>query len=106
MFDAEPHMTVRRASNAAAVSYGSAHRILRKDLKFHPCKLQLVQELLPTDHAARLTFAQGQLAATEQDSTLLENLFFIAFAFVFLIYAKRKTAITNNLALRHAYLPS
>jgi hypothetical protein len=76
MLEEDPHLSVRRTANAADVSVGTAHAIMRGDIHFHPYKLQLVQELLPHDHAARIRFAEGQLAAIEGDPHLLENLVF------------------------------
>lgn len=51
-----PALSVRKRARAVNVLRSSLHRILRKDLCLHPYKIQLVQELKPTDGAQRLNF--------------------------------------------------
>lgn len=51
-----PDLSVRKRAHALNVPRSSLHRILRKDLKLHPYKIQLVQELKPQDAGQRLQF--------------------------------------------------
>ena len=53
----DPKTSIRKRSTQLGVSYSSVQRILTKDLKMHPYKVQLTQELKPTDNQARLDYA-------------------------------------------------
>jgi hypothetical protein len=61
LFVQNPHMSTRRAANALPISRSSIQRILKEDLKFHPYKLQHVQELKPQDLERRVEFTTSQL---------------------------------------------
>lgn len=50
-FETHPHDSVRK--NGLGLAKSTLHEILRKDLKWHPYKIQLLQELYPSDHIAR-----------------------------------------------------
>jgi hypothetical protein len=53
----EPQTFTRRRSRELGLSRTSLRRILTKDLKMFPYKIQLVQKLKPTDHPQRLNYA-------------------------------------------------
>lgn len=53
----DPQMSTRKRSSVLNISRRSLQRILNLDLKLHPYKLQLTQELKDSDFIARLTFA-------------------------------------------------
>lgn len=57
----DPQLSTRKRSAELTISRTSLRRILTKDLKFHPYKLQLVQELKPNDHHLRRAFAERML---------------------------------------------
>lgn len=52
----DPDLSIRKRASALNVHRSSLHRILRKDLKLQPYKIQLVQELKPQDPIQRLEF--------------------------------------------------
>lgn len=54
---ANPRMSERKRSSTLGVTRSTLQRILRLDLKLHPYKIQLVQELKATDFESRLRFA-------------------------------------------------
>ncbi|RVE40724.1 hypothetical protein evm_014625 [Chilo suppressalis] len=54
-------MSTRKRSSVLNISRRSLQRILNLDLKLHPYKLQLTQELKDSDFIARLTFANEML---------------------------------------------
>lgn len=56
-----PQVSTRKRSAALNLSRRSLQRILKLDLKLHPYKLQLTQELKDTDFGARLAFAEEML---------------------------------------------
>jgi len=53
-----PRRSVRKIAAAVRLSRECVRRILYVDLKFHPYKLQIVQELKENDHQLRLEFCQ------------------------------------------------
>ena len=73
-FTARPHSSTRR--NATGLSQPTVQRILRQDLRWHPYRIQLLQELGANDHTARLAFAESQLNALQENPGLLGNLVF------------------------------
>lgn len=56
-----PGLSIPKRSQQLGISQTSLHRILHKDLNMHAYKVQLVQELKPTDHAQRRTFVNWVL---------------------------------------------
>uniref|UniRef100_A0A2H1WPX1 SFRICE_035473 n=1 Tax=Spodoptera frugiperda TaxID=7108 RepID=A0A2H1WPX1_SPOFR len=56
-------LSISRRSQQLGLSKSTAMRILRKDLALKPYKIQLVQELMLTDHSNRRKFAQNNLLA-------------------------------------------
>ena len=74
-FSDDPHSSQRRAANHLDISRTTIRRIL-KDLKWHPYKLQLVQQLHPTDKMGRMTFAEQELDRISQDPNRLLRIAF------------------------------
>lgn len=56
-----PGQSTRKRSAELSVSRTTLRRILKKDLKLHPYKLQLVQHLKPNDHNLRRHFVETML---------------------------------------------
>ena len=52
----DKNLSIRKRASALNLDKSSLLRILHKDLKLHPYKIQLVQELKPQDAGQRLTF--------------------------------------------------
>lgn len=52
----EPAKPLKRLSQEIGLSYGTCHKILKKDLNMHPYKMQAHQALLPADHPRRLAY--------------------------------------------------
>ncbi|XP_046962436.1 uncharacterized protein LOC124531912 [Vanessa cardui] len=67
----DPQQSSRKRSAELAISRTSLRRILTKDLKLHPYKLQLVQELKPNDHHLRLAFAETMLERFQSLNNIL-----------------------------------
>ena len=65
--DDQPRLSTRRRSMQLQMSRTSLQRILTKDLKYHPYKIQLTQELHPTDYQKRLDFATRFLQLAENE---------------------------------------
>lgn len=61
----DPNLSIRKRAVALNVHRSSLCRILHKDLKLHPYKIQLVQELKPQDAGQRLAFV-NQMIFSEQ----------------------------------------
>lgn len=68
-----PHRSVRKVAAAVGVSRRSVQRILH-ELKFHPYKLQLVQELKPNDHLVRRQFCETVMNKINENADFIENL--------------------------------
>ena len=52
------------------------HNVLRKHLKFHPYKLQILQEITQEDKVARKEFAMTMLDRVDQDNDFLARIMF------------------------------
>lgn len=72
---ANPHSSLRRLSLQTGVSVTSVYRILQSQ-KFHPYKLQIVQQLLPGDLVARTEFSQAQILMHAQNQNFYDFLVF------------------------------
>lgn len=57
----DPRRSVRKRASVLQLHRSTVFRILTNDLKLHPFKTQLVQELKETDYPIRLTFANLML---------------------------------------------
>ena len=68
-----PLRSVRRHSQVLNISDRSVRRILHLDLKFHPYKLQVVQQLLERDLQARQTFCTQLLEVIDTEPDFLNN---------------------------------
>ncbi|PNF19588.1 hypothetical protein B7P43_G17141 [Cryptotermes secundus] len=68
-----PHRSVRKVAAAVIVSHRSVQRIFY-ELKFHPYKLQLVQELKNNDHLLRRQFGYLKSVVYNTRSTTLAEL--------------------------------
>jgi hypothetical protein len=53
-----PKRSIRKRAAALHMSASTVRRILVKDLKFHPYKISVCQQLLPGDYRQRVEFAQ------------------------------------------------
>ncbi|PSN41601.1 hypothetical protein C0J52_17604, partial [Blattella germanica] len=69
-----PRRSIRKQSAAVGMSRESVRRILRLDLKFHPYKLQIVQELKENDYQLRLGFCQEMITKINNDDEFLNKL--------------------------------
>lgn len=61
--------------NFTGLSYGSAQRVVKKRLHFHPYKVSVVQELLPIDYGKRLHYCQW-FNDNIRDDNILDKSFF------------------------------
>ena len=69
-----PRRSVRKVAAAVRLSRECVRQILHVDLKFHPCKLQIVQELKENDHQLRLEFCQQIMTNINEDTEFLDKL--------------------------------
>ena len=74
-FEEDPHTSIRRASLALGMSRTTVQIILR-DLKWHPYKVHVVQELSEEHYASRLDFATDELERIREDPLRLQSLAF------------------------------
>lgn len=70
-----PRMSLRARSSALGIARSTLHEIIKKKLKFHPYKIQIIQKLNENDYQTRLTYAERMLATFSTD-TRLRNIFF------------------------------
>jgi len=68
-----PRRSVRKLAAAVRLSRECVRRSLHVDLKFHPYKLQIVQEL-ENDHQLRLEFCQQVTTNINEDNKFLDKL--------------------------------
>ena len=66
-----PQRSARRQAAALQISDRSVRRILHQELKFHPYKLMVVQQLQPRDYHQRLTFAERMLEILAEDPLVI-----------------------------------
>ena len=67
--------STRKRASQLTISQSTICRILKKDLKLKPYKIQLTQQLLPNDHHQRLEYSESFLRLCE-DVTFFENIIF------------------------------
>ena len=65
---ASPRRSARRQALALGMSRRSLHRILHDELKFHPYKIMIVQQLAKRDFAQRRDFCENMLAILTEDA--------------------------------------
>lgn len=70
----DPSVSTRRRSAQLGMSRTSLQRILKRDLKMFPYKIQMVQQLLPQDHQARLQYAIRFSQIARENDNFLNNL--------------------------------
>lgn len=73
-FDAQPHLSIRRAARQLNLSRGFEWRVLRRRL--YPFKAQLLHELKPEDYARRVQFCKDELAWIRANPSHLQFLVF------------------------------
>jgi len=69
-----PRRSIRKQAAAVEISRESVRRILHLDLKFHPYKLQVVQQLKENDYQLRLEFCQQMITNINNDDEFLSKL--------------------------------
>lgn len=72
-FSENPSCSTRRASSALEISRSTLQRILKKDLKLFPYKIQMFQELSENDASRRLEFANRALRYIEDEVETLKR---------------------------------
>ncbi len=73
---ASPGRSARKQSVALQIPRTSLRRIIKDDLNMHPYKLQITQELLPSDRPKRFEFCTQMLDLLEEKEVNLEDIFF------------------------------
>ena len=63
-----PRKSIRVASNDLAIPRSTVHKVLHKRLRFHACKLQIVQALKPDDQPLRAAFPEEILQRIDDDN--------------------------------------
>ena len=72
----EPQMSIRVRARKLDLSRATLQRILRQDLKLHPYKPRLLQELSEEDFAHRMTFSEEMIHYLDNDEEFLNHLVF------------------------------
>ena len=72
----EPQLSVRARAHRLHLSSSNVQRILRSDLKLHPYKPRLLQELSDEDFAHRMTFCEEIVELLDSDADFLNKLVF------------------------------
>ena len=67
----EPNTSIRHRSQQLGIKQSTLFNILHKDLHLKAYKIQLTQQLLPTDHGLRRAFVNWALAAKEENDDFL-----------------------------------
>ena len=70
-----PKTSTRKRASQLNISQTTLCRILKKDLKLKPYKIQLTQQLLPNDPHQRLEYSESFLSLCE-DAIFIENVIF------------------------------
>jgi hypothetical protein len=71
-----PTTSIRRIAHELNASTMSVQRVLRKDLKLYPYKMEIVQELTNEDRATRVQFAIDMLEVMDEDPDFIGNIMF------------------------------
>ena len=71
-----PTKSVRKAAGELNMPKTTVHDVLRKRLKLHPYKVQLLQAVLPTDKPRRADFTNDMLNRIEHDNQFLQKIWF------------------------------
>lgn len=75
-FTHSPTISIRASAKQLLIPRSTVHKILRKNLKLYPYKLQLVQALEPNDRPRRTEFAFDMLEQIAEDPNFLNLICF------------------------------
>jgi hypothetical protein len=82
-----PQRSARKHAAALNLNRTTVCRILHRDSKFHPYKIQVVQELKPPDYVARQQFCEKMIEKINDDPNFVNNFFMSdEFHFPLLLY--------------------
>jgi len=73
-FEKSPRRSVRKQAAALDLRRTTVCRILHNDLNFQPYKIQIVQELKPTDYMARLEFCKKMMEKINGNPNFIDSL--------------------------------
>ena len=76
IFNEQPRTSIRVASQQVPVSVGTVHKIIRKQLKFYPYKIQMMHALKEADYQKHQQFALTFLRRIEENPEYLNTIFF------------------------------
>jgi hypothetical protein len=71
-----PTTSIRRIAHELNASTTTVQRVLRKDLKLYPYKMEVVQDLSDEDRATRVQFAMDMLETMDGDPDFLSHIMF------------------------------
>ena len=66
-----PNRSVRLRAASLGMHKSTVRRILRKDLSFHPYKIQVCQELLPGNYQQRVNFSQLMIELMDNNDEMI-----------------------------------
>ena len=95
-----PSTSIHRCSQQLNISETLLRRILRKDLGMTPCKVQLVQELKPTDHPMRFRFAKWACDRLTEDADFAKKKSSFQMKLILILVGTHKTR-THTLKSRY-----
>jgi hypothetical protein len=71
-----PDKPLRKLSAQTGISLGSAHTAVRKMLKFHPYRMQVLHELIPGNYAKRVNYCRWFKNLIRGNIGVLDQVFF------------------------------
>lgn len=74
--DDDPNLSIPRRAQVLGLTYGTLWRILHLDLHLHPYKVQLTQQLKPTDHRMRRIFVEWMQEHHQADAGFSSKIIF------------------------------
>ena len=91
-----PQTSTRRRCTQLGISRRSLQRILVKDLKMFPYKVQTVHKLLPADRRTRLTYCQTLLNLVQEEKDLVSKI-------IIKLTVKDKSPIWNQMFCKQQF---
>ena len=76
VFDLSQEKSIRRASSEFNISATSFQMILRRDLRFFPDKIHVVQKLEPQDYDSRMEMCETLFNHFQRNPSILEQMWF------------------------------
>jgi len=76
IYKENPSTSIRQAAQQVPICKTSVHKVVRKNIKLYPYKIQMLQSLEHSDYKKRETFARTVLDLINTDATFLQRVCF------------------------------